>query len=332
MKYKQWLFYSFVTIIILLGIIVSLMYWSDTYSTFHPKRVKFYTEPNNRVSKIEYILENKDKYDSFIFGSSRVSAYNPSNIKNGTYYNMTVSEGIPHEYLLNIRLLLNSGIKIKNLIIALDEFSYKVSFEQHQKQGLTKLHYLSTNTNKVVYFVDNFLRFPLGEDRRHILKKIKRSNEFFITDISTQKQNYLNRKLSEKALNLNTPTHLNSSVFDKHLSYNGFFLNSTIDDIKKIKNICNQSKINCLFFINPIHKTNYQHLDQINFNNFKKELSYITDYYDFSKPHYINNSNQFWYETSHFTLEVGDLILDKIYYNKDPYKYGKYISIQKKGE
>lgn len=310
MKTKNWLIYSFSMILTLNSIIICLMYWSDTYSISHPKRIQFYTEPNTRVLKVEYILENKSIYDSFIFGSSRVTAINPLRITDGKYYNMTYSEGIPHEHLLNIRLFLKSGVYIKNLLIGLDEFSYQVSFRQHQQQGLTKLHYLATDTNQYLYFKENFIRLPLGEDRSHIKKKILQSQEFVKLDISNQKNYYLNY-MDKK--DYNTQEHIENKVFNKPTLYSGDELRDTINDIQEIKNICLKNSINCNFFINPIHKTTYKYVDKQLLNEFKSELSKITNFYDFTLPSIVSDNNYYWHETSHYRNIVGDMIIDNIY-------------------
>lgn len=312
MKIKNWLSYSFCSIIMFNSIVVFLMYWSDTYSIAHPKRTEFYTEPNTRISKVDYILENKTLYDSFIFGSSRVTAINPLKITNGKYYNMSYSEGIPHEHLLNIRLFLKNGVKIKNLLIGLDEFSYQVSFKKHQQQGLTKLHYLATETNKLIYFKENFMRMPLGEDRRHFEKMLTQSKIFFELDVSNQKNYYLKKSNKNKRY-YHTKKHLTNEVFNKPTLYNGNVINDTIDDIQEIKNICLKNNINCKFFINPVHKTTYRYVDKELLKEFKKKLQYITGYYDFTLPSIISKSNYYWIETSHYRDIVGDMIIDYIY-------------------
>ncbi len=314
MNKKIWLIYSIIIIIIGLCINTVFMYWSDTYSVEHTKRINFYTEPNANVLKVSYILENKHKYDSFIFGSSRISAINPLKINNGNYYNMTYSEGIPHEHLLNIKLFLNSGVKIKNLLIGLDEFSYKVSFDKHQSQGLTKSHYLATNTNKFTYMKDYFFRFPLSEDRNSIMKKIKNNQQYLYYNIYEQEAQYINKKIIIS--DYNSIKHLNSEVFKKPIFYTGNLMNETIKDIKDIKDICNKYKIHCKFFINPIHKTTYKYLDKKQFNLFKTNLRNIISYYDFSLLNDIMNNNFYWNDTSHYRDIIGDLMINRIYSNK----------------
>ncbi|WP_428740092.1 hypothetical protein, partial [Sulfurimonas sp.] len=78
----------------------------------------------------DYLLKLDDKY----------------HIKDKKVYNMTVAEGIPHEHLLLLKLFLKKGMKLKQVVIGLDDFSFQVPFEKHQGIPDTKTHYLATNT------------------------------------------------------------------------------------------------------------------------------------------------------------------------------------------
>ena len=71
-----------------------------------------------------------------------------------------------------------------------------------------------------------------------------------------------------------------------------------------------------MIFINPIHKTSYLANNITNFNKFKKELSQFTDYYDFSGLNKITTDNLMYYETSHYRVKVGDMIINEIFNSK----------------
>lgn len=332
MNIKQWITYSFLLTTFIIIAIFSLMKWSDTYSNTHYNRTKFYSEPNKNVLKVHYILTNKEKYDSFIFGSSRVGSINPLKIQNGKYYNMTYSEGLPKEHLLNIKLFLKEGVHIKNLLIGLDEFSYQVSFAKHQHQGLTKAYYKATNTPLSIYYRQLYLRFPLGEDRHHIKKEILHFPIYFTIDISKQKENYENAMKAFDKTKLLSNKHLNDEIFDKPTYYNGNALEHTLQDIKQIKQLCVKNDINCTFFINPIHQKTYEFTNKELLKIFKQKLQSITDYYDFTGPSYITTHNQYWHETSHYTLEVGDMIIDTIYQHHNYKDFAKYVPQNNSGD
>lgn len=323
MKKKKWLFLSLSLIATILITNTLLMYWSDTYSVAHVKREHFYTEPNMRVLNVAYILENKDKYDSFIFGSSRVGNINPFKIKNGSYFNMSYSEGIPKEHLLNIKLFLKEDIKIKNLLIGLDDISYQVSFLKHQTQGLTKLHPLATDTSYFHFYRDFFFRFAQGDDRSHIISKIKNPNNYITLNISQEQTIYTKMVQDRLAGDYNSTAHKEKEEFDKPAFYAGNTLKEAIDDIEQIKNICTLNDINCTFFINPIHHKSYQYLNHELLSEFKDRLAHITDFYDFTYPNPINNDNFYWYETAHFRSVVGDLMINE-FEKKEKASYGIY--------
>jgi hypothetical protein len=324
MKAKKYLLYSFLIFISIIISVFILMVWSDTFSNIHTDRTYFYTSPNKNVIKVDYILKNKTKFDSFIFGSSRVASIDPLKIKNGKYFNMTHAEQIPKEYLLVIKLFIKSGIKIKNILIALDEFSYQVSFEKHQNQGLTKSHYLATGESFIKYCRELYLRFPLRSDRDHIRHKLF-GGPMFIYDVTKQYDYYksIEKNFSQKPFL--TQKHITSKVFDKPTFYNGNTLKETIKDIQEIKNICKNNDINCTFLINPIHQKTYEYTNKKLLNQFRKELLKITPYYDFSYPSFISKDNSYWIETSHYLINVGDMMIDTIYNNKKTDSFGKYI-------
>ncbi|MDH4945504.1 hypothetical protein [Sulfurimonas sp. C5] len=229
---------------------------------------------------------------------------------------MTYSEGLPQEHYLNLKLFVNKGVQINNLLIGLDEFSYQVSFLKHQHQGLTKAYYKATHTSLFTYYRQLYLRFPLSEDRHHIKKKILNSPNHFILSIAQQEENYKYAEKEFDSLQYSSQIHLNDPRFAKPTYYNGNFLTEAIISVKNIKELCDNNNINCKFFINPIHHKTYEYTNKKLLLRFKEELAKITDFYDFSEPNTISNDNRYWDDTSHYNLEIGDLIIKTIYTDK----------------
>jgi RNase H-fold protein (predicted Holliday junction resolvase) len=118
---------------------------------------------------------------------------------------------------------------------------------------------------------------------------------------------------------------LENKIFQKPTLYNGDTLKETLQDIKEIKDICDKEKINCIFFINPIHQKTYEYTNKKLLKEFKLKLSKITDYYDFSIQNKISKDNSYWIETSHYTIEIGNIIINKIYNKKQNIKFGLHI-------
>ena len=310
--YKNKLFVKFIvslTVIFILCIML-INYKIDRYKIFSSNYNNLRYEPNQNFIKIKYIMNNKKKYDSFIFGSSRVGKINPLKIENGKYYNMTYSEGLPREHYQNIKFLINNDVKIKNILIGLDDFSYKVNPEKHYSEPMRKMHYLVSGSNILNFYI-NYL---LVEPKISALKNGNLNYDIYNTGMPITPKSIdifieQNREAHNKDIKFKMPTFYKENNL----------INETIEDIKNIISICKENNINLIFFINPIHKTTYLYNNLDNLNNFKKRLSQITNYYDFAIINSLTTNNYNFYETSHYRELVGDIILDTIYNNSTEY-------------
>ena len=90
----------------------------DPYNVFHWQKIRDNgVEPNSKYIKMQDILHNPDKFDSFLFGSSRTGFVDVENIPDGKWYNMSYSEGLPAEHLENLQEMIANGIIPKNVMI-----------------------------------------------------------------------------------------------------------------------------------------------------------------------------------------------------------------------
>ncbi len=96
-------------------------------------------EPNQHYLKVKYILENPNKYNAFLFGSSKIGKINVANIDgDNKWYNMTYSMGVPEEHLTDLKLFLEAGVRVNEVIIGLDEISYIYTAADHTIDPLRK--------------------------------------------------------------------------------------------------------------------------------------------------------------------------------------------------
>lgn len=303
MKAKIWVSIAFVFPFIILVFSTTILVWTDTYSVLHPHQTRFIDEPNRNFLKVEHILAHPNRYDGFIFGSSRVGAILPSNVRGAKFYNMTYSEGIPREHLLNLKLFLKRGVKVKKVLLALDEFSYQVSYEKHQQQWITKAHPLAAESSWFDFYRFYFFRLPTQHDKRQFLKKFSDSQQMITMDIDDQETFYKKFLIRSSAFDPNDP------IYSKPTLYNGNTLDSTLHDIREIVRLCKAYGIELTVFINPIHHLTYEHTNKELLNRFRKELAAITPYYDFSGPNTITADNRNFVDTSHYTIDVGNYLL-----------------------
>ncbi len=318
MSARNWIKVWMIIWITLFSMIVFLNYYVDSYSILWKKYSKIHGEPNQNFIKIDFLLHEKHNFDSFIFGSSRVGFITPNGIDGGKYYNMTYSEGLPLEHLENIKLLLEHGIPIKNILIGIDDFSYEVDPKEHLVQPMRLLHYKSkfTNMNKFSFYMYYFFKLPSKFDMLKLINKLffdKKSLNIEL-DLRHTGLPVIPKEIDEN-IEKNYESHMKNKRFFNPTYYRGNRIKETIEDIKEIVYLSKKYKFNLVLFFNPIHKTTYLDTDFENMQLFKYELSKFSKFYDFSGLNTITTNNYYFYETSHYRYITGDLIKSRIFNN-----------------
>jgi hypothetical protein len=310
---KKWTISVFLSIVILVAVVVSVNVIVDTYGIFRTDFSRQIMPPNINYVKIKYLLENKNRFDSYVFGSSRVSYINEEKITNGRYYNMFYAEGVPEEHLANIRFLLKNGVSIKNLMIGLDEFSYVIDPKQHLSSLLVQPYPGVSGKKLQNFYGEYFFRLdkfiPELEDylKHNYTKRNDSEEKRVIFDMYGTGRILL--PAVDEEIERNVQAHIHDKKFSEPFHRGGDNSTNALAAMREIVALAKKDGINITVFINPIHKTTYLDANLGRFAFFKKKLAAITDYYDFSGLNSITTNNYYYYESSHYRLLVGDMML-----------------------
>lgn len=255
-------------------------------------------EPNQRYLKIKHLLKNPKKHNAYIFGSSRVGKINTKNIEDSnSWYNMTYSEGLPYEHLVDLKLLISKGVIVENVIIGLDEISYLVAPEAHFDQNLRRPY--------APFTIFHYLLLKPSSGLVKANYDAKKTSVFDIYNSGLPIPIY-----RDKWINTNKERHIQDSKFLKPnwSNYPPNRIDKTIAEIKEIIILCKQNNIKLTLFINPTHATTYKDLDKKDYFRFFKLLAELNSFYDFSGVNQITLDNFNYYETSHYRPIVGEMI------------------------
>lgn len=310
----------------LLTFILTFNYNVDSYGVFRSEYKHLYREPNRNFLKMDFLITHPHAFDSFIFGSSRVGIIDPRFLKNGHYYNLAYSEGLPLEHLNNIKLLLQKGVKIKNILLGLDEFSYILDPKIHDLQPLRRSHYLIEKIRKNDFYSYYLTLKPSKFDYQRILKQrfLETYYPYFVFDLHTTGQEEKPEGIDDFIEN-NTQEHISHPKFSKSSEYKGERIKATILEIKEIVELSKKYNFKLYIFINPVHKTIYNSANHKKFNTFKKELAQISDYIDFATLNTVTTNNYYYYEPMHYRENVAKLMVEKIFnptFQGPPFDFG----------
>lgn len=307
----------FINIFIVIGITLigfsPILYFNlceDPYSIFRTDFSKVRIEPNNHFIKMRYILNDKTKFDSFIFGSSRANNVKPQQFKNGNYFNMYYSLGIPEEHLEDIRMMIKHKIQIKNILILLDFTSYSTS-TKGRENDLLRRHY----SDEKMVLLKKYIKYAFViPDWDFVDQYFQQNVDSFYKN--TYKSGTAENEIKENYIEKNKVEHINSSIFNEPIvSWESHVL-ETVATLDTIKKLCEANHISLTLAMNPIHKATYLANSPGDYFAFLKRLSEISSFYDFSGLNRITTNNYFYYETSHFRPMIGNAMANFIQYGK----------------
>lgn len=297
---------------------VWLPYYLDPFNVFHVSDIRNNgVEPNRNYIKMCYILDNPTKFDSLIFGSSRVGSIHGEKIPNERCYNMTYSAGVPKEHLQNIRTLVKNHVPIKRVYVGVDSISYTEDPREHLFQPLRIPYEYLTKDRLTLY--KNYLDFSIAKD-------------YLKYNFGLQYDPLFKSRFYSfgwwRDYNLKTTFNWHNA---QPSIFNSYLMDECLADISNIKKVCKENSIDLIVFTNPMYKITHKASLDKDYLVFLKRLALITNYYNFSGYNDITMNNKWYCDTSHYNAEVGDMIIDCIVEGKVPNKlydqgFGYYVN------
>jgi len=323
MNCSKWLKLVIFFFVLLLSAVVSFNFYLDTYGIrFSLSTLDKYNNTNNitcpttinlHIFNPQYIFCNPAHFDSFIFGSSFTSIIDPAKINTGKFYNMSYSMGLPAEHLAIIKAFLQKGIRIKSVIIGLDEFSFRISPKEHENQLLRINHPYITGQSLPSLFYLYYFRTPVLFELRNMKDKLlfgKQEDEF-ILDKNGMCLGWLN--IEKKIITSGKPIFVNNAFFTyKPTNYDKKLTNEVFTQIEEMIALSKKNNFSLIFFVNPMHNQPYLNYAW-GFIPIKERLASITDFYDFSGFNSVTTNNLNYYEDGHCRYLVGDIIIRRIF-------------------
>ena len=258
MKKFLWKICPFILFILVLEIAIPMAV--DPYNVFHWRQIRDNgVEPNSNYIKMEYILHNPDKFDSFLFGSSRTGFVNVDRIPEGKWYNMSYSEGLPAEHLENLQTMIEHGIIPKNVMIGVDNISCFVNPELHQNQ-FYRIPY--PRNNKLGFYANYFSIKGVILSLDVILNYEPEDADYV--------EHYYKNGCTVRDPSLGGTWDGDTPYWDDYYTDR---ISYAIEDMKQIAALCEEYDINLIVFTNPLFYRTYQESEFYGYESFLLWLS-----------------------------------------------------------
>lgn len=314
---RKWTTIVLAAILACLAGVASINVIVDPYGVFHADPSRRSQSPNLSYLKMNVLLARRGAFDSLLMGSSRVANIDVRNIPGGKWYNLFLAAGLPQEHLQHLRFLLQNGVSIKTVMIGLDDFSFLFDPRDHLSDLDLQPH-PDVSGKSLTSFYSEYL-FKVKRVFPNIKRFIRESFGGTDTANATDCQfdivktgMVLCGPDREQAIERNREGHVTSALFNSPWDYRflaGPHAKEALAALESIAELARKNNIRLVLFINPIHKLTYLNAPLEAFAQFKRELSDISGYYDFSGLNSVTTNNYYYYETSHYRLLVGDMML-----------------------
>jgi hypothetical protein len=258
---------------------------------------------------MRYILDNPDKFDAFIFGSSKVNRLDVDRIEGLRCYNMTRAWGTPQEYFDNLRVLIDNGIIPKTIFLGIDTASGWLDPAISERQLATKPYPSGTDTKTLRH-----VKFLAGYCNPAVYSSLMATLRHKAEDAETyRRQFYENggKSRTEKSENRwdNLPFQLQTRFAQRPIENR---IDAGLNDIKNIVALCKQYGVRLIVFTSPLHEAEYRLFVEHGYLDFLLKLADITDYYNFAGINDIAVNNANFNDVFHHNIETGDLVLATI--------------------
>jgi len=279
----------------------------DPYMVLRKDYDHMFICPNERYVKTDYILKNPDKYDSYLFGSSRVSQIPVALIDKTTgdkFYNMTYIAGTVPDHLEIIKLFVKRNVTIKNILIGLDYYSFSA---MPVESSVRDKMYPETLREKI----DFYYTYLTLEPDSSMLKEVKFDGKEASYDLtSTGGYHFINK---ERLLKLHPEKH--AEKFKQPFPEACVDRSSeTLAELGEIIRLCGQHDINVGFFINPDSLGMYLCENEAFLEKVRRQLSLLTDYWDFSGANPITENVANYIDPIHYREQVGRMMVERMYH------------------
>jgi hypothetical protein len=319
--YKNYVFLILFAGLLLLVSLPALNIYIDRFGIFRKEYDLNFGRSNENLHfrRIAWVLDNGHKYDSFLFGSSRIKHGLPLKELGKNWYIIQHSGAHIYESSHSLAVFRRNHVPIKDLILAID------GFEAYRRLNNPRLNnrilYPDDGLERVKFFLNYLFKVPDKTDREILLGIKERKKDISII-LPHEK------KLIDS---FHAPGH--EKMLEKldafgRVSVRPFLFSDSVYDYSKFVDLSKGSALKVIY--NP---QNYKTLIARDFNEiylFAKALAEIQPYYEFRQMNDFTLNNKYWFEGSHFTADVGRAMLKSLRHNdRENLSFGTYMTPEK---
>lgn len=331
--YIRWYLVFFI-ILITTGLGVMLFNATvDPFGTFGDRLfdMQNYNMKNNiRIAKISYLDKNYKKFDSYILGGSKSGSFLPEMVdryyKDASFYNLNMIGGRFYDYEKTLHYIYKH-YKVKNIVFQISQLEANKPGTSTGAEGM--LHGKLLSDFPLVFYLKMVIQHP-SYSLDKIEEYIKGNNgkdKYFFYNIKNGSYNFL--KNEERIKNNPDEYFYKSNYFQNIPAVKGTVFEYNLIILKRIVSFCRENNINLLVVAAPTYTKELASYPLDKLGKYMKEISKITDYWNFSGYNSVNTEIKNFYNSTHFRTKVTKMMLARMFKDssvKVPEDFGVYVT------
>ena len=334
MSAKKWLIAFVITLAGLLALLCAFNWAIDPFGIFGDKLFNWYSydmTQNPRASKIAYIDENHDNYDSYIIGCSSTSSYSVDTLNeyyDASFYNM-IMYGADMKDVEDEAKYIIENYTCKNLIVNI--YIDNALYYDVESDPLTySMHAKADSSSTLLYY----LRYLLAKPTYAIDKLVSWKNDTYLKqdfDAFNPQDGTYDKKARDAEGIGDTQSYLqNYPVFENYPQSTQTMtaIDQTCESLGRIKAMCEEKGINFTVVCAPVYWEYFDDFSREDVTDFYTSLAQVTDFWDFTMSS-VSYEMRYFYDSTHFRNCVGDMAIARMFDDESiyiPEDFGNFVT------
>ena len=281
---------------------------------------------NALALRLRHVLrpENRARYDSFVFGSSRLFAWDLPSGLGDNWYRLTDHGGTPAECVRILRHLVDHHDRVKAVILVVDHFYFSRAVFDAQAGKPNRLTLPNSMAEAFEFYRTYLYQKPdwhewaalTGQAR---LEPMEPELHWSVANPGRAHWDYWAAGRIKEAPETWTPDAMRAHLYERPtFAYTArdqmTRVEPTLAEIREFVGICKARNIAVTLVVNPFHaEKNLYAMDVNGLEYWKTELAKIAPYYDFSDPaDPVVHESAYWIEESHYMPQVAAWMMQMI--------------------
>ena len=289
----------------------------DPYGVFHEQNQRDYIDlsTNMRYVKVCHLLNNPLKYDTLLFGSSRVGYIDVELLdvsKFGNCYNMTYSGGTPADHIEDLQFLIEKNVIPRQILLGFDVGSI-LTINQNTKANLLRRPY-PYDGNFIGFYVDYLnptlgLKALMNSDPKNLSIMMSDSvKDSLYSNGQGDLQFYRNPKYWLTVSEEEHAESLKTILKNQPLIPNESF-EKTLQILFEIKQLCDENNIELTFFTTPHHVNHFAFYANKGLLTFFSDFVEKAEFINFLGVNNITTDPLNYIEIAHYNATAGDYVV-----------------------